>query len=342
MAAWAPLGPVEAEIRSLAIALPLISLGLWALAAAIGRHFARRALAPLALMAEAARAMPSDDGRLPGPGTGDELEDFARSFNGLLDRLHVALERQKQFTGQASHQLRTPLAALIAAIEVARRRPRTAAEHERLLDRLHDDAVRLWRVVEALLFLARADAEAALPDLEPLDLAAWAADHLGAWSGHERAADLRLEGDDAGPLRIRAHPALLGQLLGNLLENACKYSEPGTPVVVRAWREPGVVAIAVEDRGCGIPTEDLPRVFEPFYRAESARRLGRAGAGLGLAVARRIAAALGGTIEVASETGRGSRFVLRFPEATPPSPSGDDRDVPASAASATAAAAAHE
>jgi signal transduction histidine kinase len=312
MAAWASLEPVEAEIRWLGAILPLISLGLWALAAAIGRHFARRALAPLTLMAESARTMPFDDGRLPSPGTRDELDDFARSFNGLLDRLHVALERQRQFTGQASHQLRTPLAALIAAIEVARRRPRTAEEHERVLDRLHDDAVRLWRVVEALLFLARADAEAALPDLEHLDLAAWAADHLGAWSGHERAADLRFEGSDGDPPWTCAHRPLLGQLLDNLLENACKYSAPGTPIVVRAWCERGAVAMAVEDRGCGIPAEDLPRVFEPFYRAEPARRLGRAGVGLGLAIARRIAATHGGTITAESDPGRGSRFVVRL------------------------------
>ena len=207
LAAWASLEPVEAEIRSLAAILPLISLGLWMLAAAIGRHFGRRALAPLTLMAESARTMPFDDCRLPSPGTRDELEDFASSFNGLLDRLHVALERQRQFTGQASHQLRTPLAALIAAIEVARRRPRTVEEHERVLDRLHDDAVRLWRVVEALLFLARADAEAELPDLERLDLAAWAADHLRAWSGHERAADLRFE----GPTATRSGPGRTGR-----------------------------------------------------------------------------------------------------------------------------------
>ena len=318
MAAWASLEPVEAEIRWLAAILPMISMGLWALAAAIGRRFARRALAPLALMSESARTMPFDDCRLPSPGTRDELEDFARSFNGLLDRLNVALERQKQFTGQASHQLRTPLAALIAAIEVARRRSRTAEEHERVLDRLHDDAVRLWRVVEALLFLARADAEAELPDLERLDLAAWADDHLLAWSGHERAADLRFEGNGGEPLWTRAHRPLFGQLLDNLLENAFKYSGPGTPIVVRAWGEPGAVAMAVEDRGCGIPAEDLPHVFEPFYRSESARRLGRAGVGLGLAVARRIAATLGGTITAESEPGQGSRFVVRMPRMSAP------------------------
>jgi signal transduction histidine kinase len=313
LAAWASLEPVEAEIRSLAAVLPLIALGLWALAAAVGLHFARRALAPLTSMAESARTMPFDDGRLPSPGTRDELEDFAHSFNGLLDRLHVALERQRQFTGQASHQLRTPLAALIAAIEVARRRPRSVEEHERVLDRLHDDAARLWRVVEALLFLARADAEAGLPDLETLDMAAWAADHLRAWSGHERAADLRFEGGDGDPPWTRAHRPLLGQLLDNLLENACKYSGSGTPVVVRAWCEPDAAALAVEDRGSGIPAGDLPRVFEPFYRAGSARRLGHPGVGLGLAVARRIASTHGGTITVESEPGRGSRFVVRLP-----------------------------
>jgi signal transduction histidine kinase len=108
---------------------------------------------------------------------------------------------------------------------------------------------------------------------------------------------------------------LLVQLLDNLIENACKYSEPGTPIAVRAWRETEAVALAVEDRGFGIPPGDLPRVFEPFHRAESARRLGRAGIGLGLAVARRIAEAHGGTLTAESEWGRGSRFVVRLPRA---------------------------
>ena len=288
------------------------------MAAGIGRHFGRRALAPLTLMAESARTMPFDDCRLPSPGTRDELEDFARSFNGLLDRLHLALERQKQFTGQASHQLRTPLAGLIAAIDVARRRPRTVQEHERVLDGLHDDAIRLWRVVEALLFLARAEAEAGLPDMERLDLAAWAADHMGVWNGHARAADLRFERRDCDPLWTRAHPPLLAQLLDNLIENACKYSEPGTPIVISVWSEPNAVALAVEDRGCGIPPEDLTRVFEPFYRAESARQLGHAGVGLGLAVAQRIAVTHGGTITAENVPDGGCRFVVRLHEAPAP------------------------
>jgi signal transduction histidine kinase len=330
LAAWASLEPVEAEIRSLAAVLPLISIGLWLLAAAIGRYFGRRALAPLTLMAESARAMPFDDCRLPSPGTRDELDDFAKSFNGLLDRLQTALERQRQFTGQASHQLRTPLAALIAAIQVARRRPRSVLEHERVLDRLHDDAVRLWRVVEALLFLARADAEAGLPDLECLDLCAWAVDHMRAWSGHDRAADLRVDASDGGPLWTRAHRPLLGQLLDNLLENACKYSGRGSPITIRTWGEPDTVVLAVEDCGCGIPAADLPRIFEPFYRAESARRHEGAGVGLGLAVARRIAHSHGGTIIAESGPGGGSRFQVRLPRSQAPdfAPAAIDRPEP--------------
>jgi signal transduction histidine kinase len=315
LAAWAFLEPVEGEIRWLAAILPLISLGLWMLAAAVGRHFGRRALAPLTLMAESARSVPFEDFRLSSPGTHDELEKFACSFNGLLDRLHVALQRQREFTGQASHQLRTPLAALIAAIDVARRRPRTAEEHERVLDRVHDDAVRLWRVVEALLFLARADAEAELPDLERIDLAAWAAEHLGVWSGHERMADLDFEWYGGDPAWTLAHQPLLGQLLDNLLENACKYSEPGTSIMVRVWCDSRAVALSVEDHGCGIPAQDLPRIFDPFFRAESARRLGHLGVGLGLAVARRIADSHRGTITVESKPGQGSRFVVHLPRA---------------------------
>jgi signal transduction histidine kinase len=111
---------------------------------------------------------------------------------------------------------------------------------------------------------------------------------------------------------------LLGQLVDNLLENACKYTETGSLIVTHLKEEEGEYTLSVQDRGPGISTEDLPHVFEPFYRSDQARKLGIAGVGLGLAVVQRIAQALGGRIDVASQVGSGSRFTLWLPKATSP------------------------
>lgn len=313
------LEPVRATLRNLAVALVGVAAGLWLLAALAGRALCRRALLPVTRMASAAQAMSAADRgrRLPAPGTGDELEELGRAFNGLLDRLHESFERQRRFTGDASHQLRTPLTAMLGQVEVALRRPRPPEEYQRVLTAVRDQALHLRRIVEMLLFLARADAEARLPDLETVDLAAWLGEHLRTWSGHARAADLRLECSPGGPFTVAVQPPLFGQLLDNLLENACKYSAPGTPIVVRLGREKDLVAVTVEDQGSGIASEDLPHVFEPFYRSAQARRLGLGGVGLGLAVAQRVAGAFGGSLGVESTPGQGSRFSVRLPATYP-------------------------
>ncbi len=320
---------VEGTLRTLALALAGLSAAVLAVAALLGRRLCRRALQPVQQMAEAARSMGAADlnARLPGAETGDELEDLRRAFNDLLGRLQEAFERQRRFTGDASHQLRTPLAVMLGQIEVALRRDRPAGEYREVLNVAHGQAHRLRQIVEMLLFLARADAEARLPHLERLDLASWVAGHLGQWSAHARGPDLRVVIPDGAPRWVLAQPALLGQLLDNLLENACKYSEPDTPITVRLGSEAGAVTLAVEDAGLGISSEDMPHLFEPFYRSAEARRLGRAGVGLGLAVARRIAGAFGGTLEAHSEPGRGSRFVLRLPGS--PAPEGAPATAPA-------------
>ena len=130
--------------------------------AALGRWLVPPRLAPVTRMADGRAEMTIADGggRLPEPGTGDELEDLGRAFNDLLARRHEALERQRRFTGDASHQLRTPLAGLLSQVEVVRRRPRPAEEYEQTLDQVHREANRLRQIVESLLFLARPDAEA--------------------------------------------------------------------------------------------------------------------------------------------------------------------------------------
>ena len=334
IAVFAPLGPTEAILSRLALTLIALSVTLWLAATLIGRRLCRSALAPLATMAEAAIEADAEDPetRLPVPGTGDELEDMGKAFNGLLDRLHESLERQRRFTGDASHQLRTPLAGLLTHVDVALRRERPAAEYHRVLGIVRAKAVLLRQIVESLLFLARAESEAGRPDLEVVDLARWIPEHLHDWSSHPRAGDIRAELADTDRLRIRAHPPLLSQLVDNLLENACAYSDPSTPIVVRAHRGPGVTVLTVEDRGVGLSAEDQSRIFEPFYRTPQARQRGHAGVGLGLAVARRIAAVFGGRIGVETESGIGSRFAVVLPAGDPPGESEPppviDRDAP--------------
>lgn len=321
--------PVEASVGHLGLALIGISSGLWLLCAVLGRMFCRRALIPVVRMASAAREMSASEGTalLPNPKTGDELEDLGRAFNELLGRLHEALERQRRFTGDASHQLRTPLAGLLSLVEVVRRRPRPTEEYEQTLDQVHREANRLRQIVESLLFLARTEAEAVPPEVEPIDLAAWAPEQLGRWSDHPRAADIFGKVPEH-PIWVRTHPGLLAQALENLVDNALKYSEPGSPVTVSCWREPGISAIAVEDRGCGLTPEEAASIFEPFYRSPRARRLGRPGVGLGLSVVQRIVTAAQGTIQVEVMPEGGSRFVLRLPALESAAPAAVSRPYP--------------
>ncbi len=290
----APVGPTERTLAALGWSLAGLSLVVWLIAAALGRGLVRRALSPLGRMVDSARTLDAADPgwSLPEAGTGDESSTkLGRAFNDLLARLRVAFERQRRVSGDASHPLRTPLTALVGQIDVALRRERSPEEYRRVLGLVRGQAGNLARIVEALLFLGRADAEAGLPDTETLDLTAWVAGHI---ADHPSGAEIRLDLPEGGrPLKVRAHAALLGQLVDNLLGNAAKYGDLGAPVVVRLVDDGAVAALSVEDRGPGIDPADLPRIFEPFFRAERARRLGRPGVGLGLAVAKRIAAAAG-------------------------------------------------
>jgi two-component system OmpR family sensor kinase len=313
--------PVEVTLGRLGLTLVLLSLGVWSAAAVIGRRLCLRALTPLSRMAKAATAMTAADlGRqLPAPGTRDELDELGQAFNDLLERLHEAFdqmseayEEQRRFAGDASHQLRTPLAALLGQVQVALRRDRSPEEYRHVLEVVRTEGVRLRQIVESLLFMAQPDGTR--PEPQEVDLTFWLPDQLSRWSAHPRATDLHCEIRAISPLGVRVHGPLLSQLLDNLLENACKYSLPGTPVIVRVCKQSGLAVLGVEDQGSGLTTEEARHIFEPFFRTELARLDGQPGVGLGLAVVARIAAAFGGSVGVRSEPGVGSLFTVSLPE----------------------------
>lgn len=318
------LGPVEATLQTLAGILALLTLAVGLVAALASRWVCRKALEPVSLMAHHTRSMNAAtlDDRLPRVHSRDELEELSRAFNGLLDRLQESFERQRRFTGDASHQLRTPLTAMLGQIEVALRKDRPVEDYHRVLDSLQRQGHHLKRIIEGLLFLARADSEGRLTELEPLNLSLWLAEHLQSWSEHPRWNDLTFQAPSNEHPWVACQPALLGEMVNNLLDNAFKYSQPGTPVTIRVENLGDTIQLHIDDRGIGIHPEERAGLFQPFFRAEQARSRGIAGLGLGLAVAARLARAFGATITVESAEGQGTRFTVLMPSVRPVSKPG--------------------
>jgi heavy metal sensor kinase len=315
------LEPIGATLHQLMEVLIGLSLGIWLVALLVGRLVCRRALLPVTRMAVAAGEMNVADieRRLPTPETGDELEHLSRTFNNLLDRLQESFVRQKRFTGDVSHQLRNPLTAILGQVEVALRRPRPAEEYQRVLTTVQQKAERLQRIVESLLFLARRDNEARIPELERINLNDWLPDYLQSWSEHSRASDLHLQCVTAGPSYVEVHPILLGESVNILIDNACKFSQQGTPITIRLHHEQREACIQVQDNGCGISAADLPHIFTPFFRSANFREGRFQGTGLGLSIAKRLAEAFGGVLTVTSHVGKGSCFTLRLMSSNAPS-----------------------
>ncbi|HQZ67906.1 MAG TPA: ATP-binding protein [Planctomycetaceae bacterium] len=308
--------PMRATLRRLAYTLAGLFAAVLLMAFFVGRSVCRQALLPVQSMAVAAGEIDADDltQRLPSLKSRDELDELTRSFNHMLDRLQLSFERQRRFTGDASHQLRTPLTAILGQVEVALRRDRSGEEYKQVLETVQKRTTHLSRMVESLLFLARANAEAQIPSLERLDLAVWLPQHLDKWSEHPRFREISQQITSSNPLTIYAQSALLGELLDILIDNACKYSEPGTSITIQADESESSVCVKVKDHGCGLDDDELASLFEPFFRSAETRRRGIDGIGLGLSIAKRLAEVIGGHLTVEGQKQHGSCFTLTFPK----------------------------
>ncbi|MBI2803526.1 MAG: sensor histidine kinase [Planctomycetes bacterium] len=309
-----PFQPVASSIQAAAWTLAGISIGIWLVAALSGRWVCRRALAPVSCMAASARLLKASTPslRLEVTTSGDELEQLGDAFNELLARLQATLERQERFTGDAAHQLRTPLTAVLGQVEVALRQRRSEEDYRKVLEIVQRRSLQLRQIIDALLFLARADEPSDIPDLHELDFGAWLHAYVAELSDHPRGQDIRWD-DKLGACLVRGNPQLLDPLLSNLLDNACKYSKPGTPIEVVCRPKPDGVELTVKDEGCGIPAEDLPHVCEPFFRSPAARLGAYPGVGLGLAMVARIVSILGGRLNIFSKPGHGTQVAIWLP-----------------------------
>jgi signal transduction histidine kinase len=235
----------------------------------------------------------------------------------MLTNLAEAYKIQQRFVSDASHELRAPLTAIQANLEIlGHQATMTQEERQEAVDEASREAHRLSRLVADLLALARADAGAALKR-QPVELDRIVLDVLRESRLLARGQQVDLA--DLEPIVVDGDADRLKQLILILVDNALKYTPPEGQVSLRLRRDQAVAEVMVTDSGVGISAEDLPRVFERFYRADAARALDPSGTGLGLAIARWIARQHGGDVTVTSELGKGTVATFRLPVYAPPS-----------------------
>ena len=242
-----------------------------------------------------------------------EFQQLAQSFNNMFERLQRAFESQRRFVGDAAHELRTPLTAMKGNVEVALQRDRSPEEYRDVLSTTLGQVEHLARLVKSLLTLTQFSGEHPPIDLKPV---------LMEPLIKELVSELSILAKEKGcsfTTHIQEVPQVLGdagqlkQLVINLLDNAIRHTPQGGSVTVKLQSSANQVQITVEDTGSGIATEHLPHIFERFYRADRARDRESGGTGLGLAIAQEIALAHNGTINVQSEVGKGSVFMVNLP-----------------------------
>jgi heavy metal sensor kinase len=272
--------------------------------------------APLAALSETARKVNLGNlahQRLFAPSDPPELTQLVTAVNELLDRLESTYRSQQQFVADASHELRTPLTILLGEIDVALRRPRSPEEYTDVLHSSREEIERLSRLADNLLTLARADAGDALVRREPVDLAAVAHDVCRQLAPLSEERKVPIVCEVPASVTVSGDAVALERVIYNLAENALRYTPPGEGATVRVTTDDGEVVVEVADHGGGISAEHLPHLFERFYRVEKARAREFGGAGLGLSIVKTLAEAHGGRVEVRSEVGRGSTFIVRLP-----------------------------
>ena len=297
-------------VRTFVIAVPLAL----ALAAGGGVFLARRALKPVDKIAQTAQEIGEGDlSRRINVNTKDELGRLATTLNDMIGRLDKAFQRQKQFTSDASHDLRTPLAVIEAESTLALQKERPSSDYQQSLEIISQEARQMSSLIDQLLALARADAGKEHWSFTEVDLGKLITDLSSDVEVLCQEKRLTFRAGGTSDLVVKGDEAGLRQLLMNLLDNAIRYTPaPGT-VSLSLRREGQMAVIAISDTGIGIPSEDMPFIFDRFYRVGKSRSHAEGGSGLGLAICRRIAEAHGGKIEVESQVGAGSTFSVWLP-----------------------------
>ena len=316
----APLIRVQEQVRAAGVFIALASLVLLGATFLLALYGIRRGLLPLQRLAEQAALVSSHNWELRLPPDVEEtaeLRPLTRSMITMLARLERSFVQQREFLGNAAHELKTPVAVLKSTLQSLLHRPRSSEEYRDGVQESLEDLERLERLLQWMLRLARAEqwAQGALRrDLELIDITATCQEAVERIHNLAQARRTSIHLATNGRLLFRADPEDLQLVWLNLLENAVRYSPEGGVVDVAVTRKDGGPArIVFEDHGVGIPPEDLPHVFERFYRGDPSRTRATGGFGLGLAIAKALVEAYGGTITAENAASQGTRMTVELP-----------------------------
>lgn len=304
----------ETSTEILRIALWLAPLLLLASAAG-GYWLSLRALAPVDRIIDSSHTISFTNlqRRLIVPHTGDELQRLSETLNQMIQRLETAYLSVVQFTADASHELRTPVAFIRTTAEVALVQPRTIERYRVALSAIHEESVRMTEIIEQLLILARADSDRYVLNLEPIDVREAVSHALSKVLPVADQKGLKLHAElPEEEATVLGDAKSLQRLFLILIDNAVKYTPEEGVVTVRISRDGDRVCVAVRDTGIGIAEEDLGRIFDRFFQAEKSRSRDSGGSGLGLSIGRWIAEAHRAEIRVESKLNSGSVFTVSF------------------------------
>jgi len=303
----------EIAIREVRV-ISIIAVGVFALLGAVGAYWiTQRGLRPVQHLSRLVREIGAESlgRRLALEGPPDEVKALADAFDDMLERLEQAFAQQSRFVADAAHELRTPLATLRTNLEVIYQDQDASLEDYREMAKVLDRILgRMERLMENLLLLAGGEAEV---QREVTNLGVVLTEAVDEMKPLAQAHNVTLELEVTDELVVLADAPLLTRAVGNLIENGIRYNRPGGSVVVTAYREASGIVIQIKDTGIGISSDELPHIFERFYRVDRSRNRHRGGAGLGLSITAHIVQLHAGHIRVESALGVGSTFTIWLP-----------------------------
>ena len=310
------LEAVQETLRNLKIFLFTAVPSVLILAALFARFMARRALKPISRIIDTAREIGQGQElskRIPVLKIKDELGQLALTFNEMMNRLENSFAQMRQFSSDASHELRTPLTVLKGQNELILSKQRKPEEYQEVISSNLEEINYMSKVLEDLFVLSKSDENQVNLDYKPVDLRALVEEVCKHAEILAEEKNIKIIIAFLELIEIQGDEVRLRQMVWNVLQNGIKYTQQGGELKISLQNEGDFALLTIQDTGIGIPEEDLPLIFNRFYRVDKARTRDEGGSGLGLSICRQIAEAHKGKIEVESKLGVGTRFKIRLP-----------------------------